>query len=246
VYLTETSRTVEEQQGRTPVHRVSSGMASSFMQGLLSSDRDSSSTSGRPTADTSVGHRRTGRNYVFSAIAVLIAFSVIAVLVVALIETGSDDAAGQSALNPANTIPGSFTLSIADTALGRVLVDSDGLTLYIFKKDSSTSSACNSVCTLVWHPLSANGEIRLAPGLAATDVGSVQRSNGDMQVTYGGHPLYIYAGDDQLGDVNGEGINAYGALWYAVSPSGTEIPTPNCGPFCGLNKRDGNPPPPLI
>jgi predicted lipoprotein with Yx(FWY)xxD motif len=208
---------------------------------------------------TSVGDRRASRNYVFSATAVLIVFSVIAVLVVALIETGSDYAAGQSALNPANAMPSSFTLGISHPTLGRALVDTDGLTLYIFKKDSSTSNACNSVCTLVWHPrvapscgtlvwhpLSANGEIRLAPGLAATDVGSVQLSNGDMQVTYGGHPLYLYPGDEEPGDVNGEGINAYGAFWYAVSPSSTEIPTPKCGPFGGLNKRDRNPGPPLI
>jgi predicted lipoprotein with Yx(FWY)xxD motif len=169
---------------------------------------------------------------VFNAIAVLSFFSVIAVVVVALSKTGSDPAAGQSAPNAPIALPSSFTLGIADTSLGRIVVDSDGFTLYLFKKDSSTSGACNSVCTIAWQPLSANGEMRLGPGLAG-DVGSVQRSNGDMQVTYGGHPLYLYAGDGQPGDVNGEGINAYGALWYAVSPSGTNIPTPKCGPFCG-------------
>jgi predicted lipoprotein with Yx(FWY)xxD motif len=223
----------EELRDRDSVHEVSRRrMASSYMHRLVSSDRDSSSTSGGPIAGASVGHRRAGRNFVFNAIAVLSFFSVIAVVVVALSKTGSDPAAGQSALNSPIALPSSFTLGIADTSLGRIVVDSDGFTLYLFKKDSSTSSACNSVCTIVWQPLRANGEIRLGPGLAA-DVGSVQRSNGDMQVTYGGHPLYLYAGDDQPGDVNGEGINAYGALWYAVSPSGTNIPTPKCGPFCG-------------
>lgn len=54
-------------------------------------------------------------------------------------------------------------------------------------------------------------------------LGTTKRGDGTTQVTYKGHPLYTYAGDQKAGDTNGQGVSAYGAKWYAVTPSGTRV-----------------------
>ncbi|MGH9065129.1 MAG: COG4315 family predicted lipoprotein [Acidimicrobiales bacterium] len=60
-------------------------------------------------------------------------------------------------------------------------------------------------------------------GGSASLVGTITRKGGARQVTYGGHPLYHYAGDSAPGQANGEGVSSYGALWYAVSPEGKAV-----------------------
>jgi predicted lipoprotein with Yx(FWY)xxD motif len=54
-------------------------------------------------------------------------------------------------------------------------------------------------------------------------VGTTKRSDGTSQITYNGHPLYLFEGDHKPGDTNGEGVNAFGANWYAVSPAGNLV-----------------------
>jgi len=78
-------------------------------------------------------------------------------------------------------------------------------------------------CAVNWPPLRANGKPTLGSGANASLVGTTMRSDGKPQVTYNGHPLYLFTGDQKAGDTNGEGINAFGGLWYAVSPSGNQV-----------------------
>ena len=105
----------------------------------------------------------------------------------------------------------------------RLGINSKGLTLYLFKKDTGTKSTCTGACATNWPPLRASGKPLAGTGLSMTEVGTTGRSDGKPQVTYNGHPLYLYSGDAKAGDTNGEGVSAFGGLWYAVSPAGNKI-----------------------
>lgn len=107
--------------------------------------------------------------------------------------------------------------------LGNILVDSQGRTLYLFQSDTKTASTCNGSCATAWPPLTASGTTSVGGGANQSLVGSITRSDGKQQVTYNGHPLYTFLNDSKAGDTNGQGVNAFGALWYVVSPSGNAI-----------------------
>ena len=115
------------------------------------------------------------------------------------------------------------TLQARTTALGKILVDSQGRTLYLFKKDSGTKSACFGACAAAWPPLRATGKPTVGSGAKASMVATTKRSDGKPQVTYNGHPLYRFQGDTKPGDTNGEGLTAFGGRWWAISPAGTQI-----------------------
>ena len=116
------------------------------------------------------------------------------------------------------------TVGVADDgSLGKILVDSQGRTLYLFQKDSGTKSACSGACASAWPPLRASGKPTAGSGAKASLLGTTPRSDGKPQVTYNGHPLYGYQGDSKAGDTNGQGINGFGAPWYVLSPTGNEI-----------------------
>jgi predicted lipoprotein with Yx(FWY)xxD motif len=107
--------------------------------------------------------------------------------------------------------------------LGNILVDSQGRTLYLFQKDSGTTSSCTGACAAAWPPLRVNGQPTVGSGANASMVGTTTRSDGNPQVTYNGHPLYLYAGDQNPGDTNGQGLTAFGGGWFAVSPAGNQV-----------------------
>jgi predicted lipoprotein with Yx(FWY)xxD motif len=118
---------------------------------------------------------------------------------------------------------GNATVGVSTTGVGKVLVDSKGHTLYLFEKDSGTESACAGACASAWPPLLAKGEPTAAGGAKASLVATTKRSDGASQVTYNGHPLYLFAGDSSAGDTNGQGISAFGARWYVLSPAGNQV-----------------------
>jgi predicted lipoprotein with Yx(FWY)xxD motif len=113
-------------------------------------------------------------------------------------------------------------IGTASTSLGTVLVDSQGRTLYLFKADRGTKSACSGACASAWPPLRVRGKPVVGGGASASKVGTTNRSDGSPQVTYENHPLYTYTGDSKPGDVNGQGLTAFGAAWFALSPSGNQ------------------------
>jgi predicted lipoprotein with Yx(FWY)xxD motif len=125
------------------------------------------------------------------------------------------------------------TVRVENSALGEILVDPQGRTLYLFKADSGRASACAGACAAAWPPLLAHGDPRVAGGVTVSLLSTIQRSSGARQLTYNGHPLYLYAGDQKPGDVNGQGLTAFGAPWYALSPIGNQISTapPGSGAF---------------
>jgi predicted lipoprotein with Yx(FWY)xxD motif len=108
-------------------------------------------------------------------------------------------------------------------ANGTYLVDSKGMSLYLFKKDTQKKSKCSGTCAQAWPPLTINGKPKAGSGLKASKLSTSKRSNGAKQVTFNGHPLYHFSGDSHAGDTNGQGSKAFGARWYLVSPSGKAI-----------------------
>lgn len=87
-------------------------------------------------------------------------------------------------------------------------------------------STCNGACAVEWPPLRATRKPTVGSGVNAAIVATSTRSDGTPQVTYNGHPLYQYSVDQKAGDTNGQGVNAFGGLWYVLSPSGDEVTTP--------------------
>jgi predicted lipoprotein with Yx(FWY)xxD motif len=117
-------------------------------------------------------------------------------------------------------------VTIRTTGLGKVLADQRGRTLYLFEKDKRGMSACTGSCVSFWPPLVTNGKPRIAAGIKRSLLGTIRRSDGRMQVTYGGHPLYRFSLDSRAGQTKGEGLDDFGAHWYAVSPAGTKVVKP--------------------
>jgi predicted lipoprotein with Yx(FWY)xxD motif len=115
------------------------------------------------------------------------------------------------------------TLGVSSTGLGKILVNSKGLTLYLFRQDKGTTSACTAACAVNWPPLRTQGKPTAGSGANASLLGTSMRSDGKLQVTYHGHPVYLFTGDTKAGNTNGQGVNAFGGRWYVISPTGNEI-----------------------
>lgn len=117
---------------------------------------------------------------------------------------------------------GGVTLELAESDVGEHVVDSEGNTLYLFTNDTQGSgeSSCTGGCQETWPPLTTDGEVSVAGGLDSELVGTITREDGSQQVTYNGWPLYHFAGDENPGDVNGQGS---GGVWFVVDASGQAI-----------------------
>ena len=169
--------------------------------------------------------------FTFLATAVVIPLAALAVA-----GCGGDSGATASPSSPKTASERSATVGAANTSLGQILVDSNGRTLYLFKKDNGTKSACSGACADAWPPVRADGKPTVGAGADASLVGTTTRSDGKPQVTYNGHPLYLYQGDQKPGDTTGQGSTGFGAPWYALSPAGAEI---TGQPFGGGASNDG-------
>src|SRR3954454_15189014 len=137
--------------------------------------------------------------------------------------TASSPYAASGAPRPAAATTSAASVGSARSALGKMLVDGKGNTLYLFEADKTPASMCNGACATDWPPLTTSGKAAAGKGVAAAKLGTSKRGDGTSQVTYNGHPLYLYAGDTAPGQTAGEAIDAFGAEWYVVSPAGAKI-----------------------
>jgi predicted lipoprotein with Yx(FWY)xxD motif len=140
--------------------------------------------------------------------------------------SSSTPASSSSSVTPAaadSSAPaGSAVIATHKTARGIVLTNAKGDTLYWFAIDTPTTSKCNGSCATYWPPVI--GTPKAAAGTSLTGkFGTITRSNGQVQATYDGHPLYTYAADTAPGQIKGNGLNASGGLWWAMSPSGAKL-----------------------
>jgi predicted lipoprotein with Yx(FWY)xxD motif len=135
-----------------------------------------------------------------------------------------------SGSSTSNMNPTAAGIKTASTSVGTVLVDAQGYTLYWYAPDTSTTSNCNGSCVTYWPPVIASGTPTLASGVSLPkQLGTIKRSNGELQATYDGHPLYTFASDKAPGQVTGNDLNASGGLWYAMTPSGAKATSSSSG-----------------
>jgi predicted lipoprotein with Yx(FWY)xxD motif len=156
-----------------------------------------------------------------------IAVAAVGLVVVAVVVAGcggSSYAGSASAGTPPPPKPASGpSVKLASTSLGKVLVDSQGRTLYLFEADKGAMSKCSGACTSVWPPLTTTGKPAGGPGVQASKLGTSKRSDGTTEITYNGHPLYTFAGDSGAGQTTGQGLDDFGAEWYVLSAVGNKI-----------------------
>jgi len=114
---------------------------------------------------------------------------------------------------------GPATIATKKTDLGTILVDGQGRTLYLWVADKGHKSTCNGACAQAWPPVLTSGKPKAGKGVKASLLGTTKRADGKTEVTYGGHPLYTFAGDQAAGDTNGQGSEGFGAYWWVVNPS---------------------------
>jgi predicted lipoprotein with Yx(FWY)xxD motif len=129
---------------------------------------------------------------------------------------GGSTSSAPTTANSTSSAPAAGTVNVAQNDLGMILTNADGRTLYLFEQDTGTTSSCTGGCATTWPALTASGTPTAGQGVNE----ALLDTNGDGQVTYAGHPLYIYSGDSAPGDTNGEGISG---LWFAVSTAGDKV-----------------------
>jgi predicted lipoprotein with Yx(FWY)xxD motif len=146
----------------------------------------------------------------------------LAPLLLTLAAAGCGGAAAAQSGSPATGVPDA-TVAAKSTKLGTILVDADGRTLYLFEKDKGPSSTCYGACASAWPPVTTDAKAIAGTGIDAAKLGTSRRKDGVTEVTYGGHPLYTYAGDAKPGDTTGQDISQFGAPWYVLAPTGQKI-----------------------
>jgi len=130
---------------------------------------------------------------------------------------------GNSSATVARSGAGGARIAAASSSLGRILVNGQARTVYLFQKDTGKASTCYGACAGVWRPVTTTGAPQGGTGAVAAKLGTSKRSNGVRQVTYNGHPLYTYAGDAKPGQTKGQAVDEFGAEWYVLSPAGKKI-----------------------
>jgi predicted lipoprotein with Yx(FWY)xxD motif len=139
-------------------------------------------------------------------------------------EPASDRAGyGDTPAQDAGAASGEGAVLLADTGLGQVVTAADGMTMYLFMPDNMGAPTCTADCAQAWPPLLVEDgtEVSGGDGIDAALLGTVASPEGGTQVTYGGWPLYYFAGDSAPGDTNGQG---QGDVWYALDAAAQPIP----------------------
>jgi predicted lipoprotein with Yx(FWY)xxD motif len=139
-------------------------------------------------------------------------------LTLAAVACGNNNSASSGTAAPTTTAAqaaGGVTVAVTSSKLGNILVDGDGRTLYAFTKDKGDQSACSGGCATNWPALT--GPATAGTGVQASLLSTSMQANGKSQVTYGGKPLYYFAGDAKPGDTNGQGV---GNIWFALTADG--------------------------
>jgi predicted lipoprotein with Yx(FWY)xxD motif len=158
-------------------------------------------------------------------IAILTSALLLPLVALAVAACGGGSGAATAATIPPKTASGqAATAGVATVgSLGKILVDSQGHTLYLFQPDTARMSKCSAACALSWPPLHATGKPTAGAGLNASQLRTIARSDGTQQVTYNGHPLYTFVKDQKPGQATGQGLSAFGGSWFALSSVGTRV-----------------------
>jgi predicted lipoprotein with Yx(FWY)xxD motif len=143
-----------------------------------------------------------------------------AALVVGCSSSGTSSG-GSSGGSSGHAAPAAGSVKTANIGGATVLTNSKGFTLYSFAPDTPTTSKCNGSCTTYWPPV--KGPTTAGAGVTGK-LATIKRSDGSVQATYNGHPLYTYVADTAPGQANGNGLNLSGGVWHEVTASGSAAP----------------------
>ena len=157
-----------------------------------------------------------------TAVAVAVLTIAAAAVAVVLLTRSSTPAAPRAA-----TPAAAASIRVAHTKLGRILVNGEGRTLYLYMKDRGTKSACSRRCMQVWPPAMVSGAPVAGPGVAAAKLTTTRGADNGRQLVYNGHPLYTLSADVRPGQINGEGFLG---TWFVVSAEGKRIGKLNRSP----------------
>jgi predicted lipoprotein with Yx(FWY)xxD motif len=114
-------------------------------------------------------------------------------------------------------------VAVEASAYGRILFDGRGFVLYAFTRDTHRTSACNGACAKAWPPFLVKRRPRSGAGLAGRRLGTTRRSDGSLQATYAGRPLYYYVGDRRPGQILCQNVTEFGGVWRVVRPNGSLV-----------------------
>jgi predicted lipoprotein with Yx(FWY)xxD motif len=162
----------------------------------------------------------------------------IAITFVALLFAAAAPASALAATAPSPGTAAAPVVMAHTGPAGTYLVDGKGRSLYLFAIDTKNRSVCNGACATGWPPLTTTSAATAGTGVIASLLTTTKRSGGQTQVVYNGHPLYYFEGDTTPGTTSGQGVNAFGGLWWLVSaagapltakPSGSASPAPSPG-----------------
>lgn len=135
--------------------------------------------------------------------------------------SGAAATGGSSASGAAS---GSATvIKTASSSAGTVLTDGSGRAVYVWAKDTGDMSSCSGACAAAWPAVTTTGAATASGGAQSSDLGTITRSDGTKQVTYDKHPLYYFAGDSGPGTATGQASDQFGAKWWLVAPTGSDI-----------------------
>ena len=155
---------------------------------------------------------------------VLVTAATVAVGLLAAACGGTTQSTAAASPSPSPAAAAGMSIAVATNAkLGQILVDGKGMTVYLWVADTGTTSTCYTTCATFWPPVLTTGAPQAGAGAQASLLGTTTRTDGMVQVTYAGHPLYYFQKDKQAGDATGQGSNGFGALWWVMSPAGTAM-----------------------
>jgi predicted lipoprotein with Yx(FWY)xxD motif len=122
---------------------------------------------------------------------------------------------------PTTGAASSAVLTTADSSLGEIVVDGEGMTVYMFDKDTqgADASSCEGECATNWPAVTTESDAPDVEGVTG-EIGTITGVDGSTQVTLNGWPLYYFAGDSASGDTNGQGVND---VWWVLTPAGEKI-----------------------
>ena len=132
-------------------------------------------------------------------------------------------AGASSSSTGAGASAGGTVITTAKSSAGTVLTNGSGKAVYLWAKDTGDMSNCTGACAGAWPPVTTTGTATAAGSAKASDIGTITRSDGTKQVTYDGHPLYYFAGDSGPGTASGQGSDGFGAKWWLVAPTGSDV-----------------------
>ena len=151
--------------------------------------------------------------------AVAAAAAVLAACSSSATSSASGGSTSTSTSSPVAATAGS--LKTATIGGATVLTDAKGFAVYSFAPDTMTKSDCDGACAAAWPPV--KGPVTAGAGLTGK-LGTIERSDGSAQATYNGHPLYTFVKDTGPGTDTGNGVDAFGGLWHALTASGSAVP----------------------